>query len=349
MKEILLVVGAAALKEPRVEPWVRAEVRKRLQDSTVRAVLTGGTTAERWAATEAQDAGRASTELRFDAGRYENSKRVGNWLEPFAALNLDGRGWFNACDEVLVSMAKKAIAAGWKVKPLILHAEWSKEIFSDRELAFNAFDEELRLPRLDDGEEVYSVPPQPDVVWFDLETGGMSDKNYPIIEIGAVRTDPSHRHVIGTFETKLAVPAGMLVEYEAAQINGYTDDLWRDAPEASVALKSFLKWLPPSFVPAGYSVSFDMRFLRTAFSRYALPTPGWSDTTIDPLYTIRRTLKKRNLVENSQLATACEYYKIYNDTKHRALADAERARLVYLKLMGHEAESSIFPNKGNAI
>jgi DNA polymerase III epsilon subunit-like protein len=183
---------------------------------------------------------------------------------------------------------------------------------------------------------------RPDIVWIDLETGGTSPKQHPILEIAAVHSDPSSLGVLRVFETKIAVPQGFSVDARAAEVNGYNPIQWRGAPSVTEALTAFRAWLPEAFTAAGYNFSFDRRFLEHWFTRHEIQMPGWRGQDIDPMPTVRATLKKQGFMDNARLDSACHYYGIYNDVRHRALADAERARLVYLALLGKTATNSIF-------
>lgn len=361
MKKLLLVTGSRALADGSrsdAESWAKNILRTAMAGMDSRDVLlSGGATGpDYWAAQESRSRGIRTIELKLDGKRYDNDKIVGEWFDPKTAGRFSAQTWPLERNRVLIDSAVKSRDAGWKVTVLALVAPWSKTKGTGHTLLHAGLNGLLTEEHI--FEEAKFTPPAatpmieietPDVIWLDLETGGTSNRA-PIIEIGAIRTDSSSRIIRDVFETKLQVPAGMFVDPGAAAINGYDEELWSSAPLEPVGLKAFLEWLPKNhFAGAGYNHPFDRRFVHLGCSRYGLPKPLWEKhLPIDPLHKIRQLLKNRGKIQDAKLDTACDHLGIYNEVRHRALADAERARLVFLKLLGMSPEKSIFDSAQGA-
>jgi DNA polymerase III epsilon subunit-like protein len=266
------------------------------------------------------------------------------WVRPQVNFFFDGVPSFIKDNVAVVAAAKKAKDSGWDVRVLALRAPWSKTAGTDYTCS-KAEAAGLRIVPLSvemNGPETATKPlllHELDVIWCDLETGGRVESMHAIVEIGAVRTDPSHRHVLDKFELKLWPADGFVVDHGASLINGFSNARWsaNNAFEAREGLDKFLKWLPERFRFANYNANFDVRFLKYHAKVHGLPSMGIVGDLIDPLFTVRKTLKKTGVLPNAKLDTICEYYGIRSNDAHQALADAERARLVYLALLGKES------------
>ena len=344
MTRLLVVSIAPGLTiTDHAKAWVRGELQRRLSTLATKDVVVAGDE-DGWAmdAAKPRDRGIVHVELTVRGTRIENGTVVADWCPAddidFTAPEHRGK----RRNETFLEYAGRARAAGWDAGLLVIRGPGQPHDLGDHLVLSNTMG-----PGLPVHETVYEPPPPPgllDVVWIDLETGGTSQFKNPIIEIGAVRSDYSCRKVIAHYEAKLAIPPGMWVESEAAKVNGYTRTLWQNAAEASVVLAEFAAWLPAQFVPAGYNFKgFDARFLIYNFEKYGVKEPGWRfDKLIDPMPRIKSLKKHHGDMENARLTTACEHFGISNDVTHRALADAERSRLLYLKILDKEPESSIF-------
>jgi len=345
-RRLLLITGAICLTE-RVEAelWARGLITGAVSELDARdVVLAGGAPGpDFWGAEAARSHGVFRVELRLDGGRYEDGVFVRAWGSDEERARHGPKRWPLYRNARLVEAARKAAAAGWEVRVLAFYAPWATTHGTAhtadlaREAGLTVIDFKFEeWPVVDAGEA--RLP----AVWLDTETGGRSHKDDPLIEIGAVRADATHARPLATFETKLAVPPGMRVQDQARAINGYTPQAWRDAPAAPVALRALLAWLPARFVLCGYSVAFDRTFLRTNCARYGLAEPGWLPDAVDPMYTARKVLKRTGATESAKLDAVCAHLGIPSPARHRALADAERARLVHLALLGKKPEASVF-------
>jgi DNA polymerase III epsilon subunit family exonuclease len=155
-------------------------------------------------------------------------------------------------------------------------------------------------------------------VAIDLETTGLQPESDAIIEIGALKF--AGDEVLDTFETLVA--PGVAIPYRVQRLTGITAEKLRGAPplaEVLPRLRSFLGELPL----VGHSVPFDAAFLR------------------------RAGLARRNrLVDTYELASALlpglpsytlagvgAALGVVSPTYHRALADAQLSRDVFLALL----------------
>jgi len=184
-------------------------------------------------------------------------------------------------------------------------------------------------------------------VAFDIETTGLSSTKDRIVEIAAVKFRGTT--VLGTFSTLVA--PGIPIPAQSRSIHGITDDMVKNAPPPRKALSDFLEFVEDTVLLA-HNAPFDLRFVKAETKRHGLPFGA--RTTIDTLPLARRWFpgsKRHNL---SALAAHLE---LPAARAHRALADAQRVRLVFLagiakespnigldRLMGERARPSFARN-----
>lgn len=339
-RRMLLVSGSPELEwRDDAKRWGQKVIRDRMDGMCEWDILL--TSDEKgpneWALHEAQSKGVQRVSLQLTGSRYDN----GAFKEPWHDL-----GDYSMCGDSVkhelwsaatVKILTSAMVKEWDVSVLTLAMPTSKHAATGRLRNALPFDVLIH-------DEVFDASEfgPPEIVWIDLETGGTSYQQNPILEIGAIRTCDNGKTVISTFETKLSVPPELFIYPEAALVCGYKHDLWLDAPDTKVAMMNFLDWLPNrEWVPAGYNANFDQRFLDYHIKRLGLPLPKWMlDKTIDPLKKVLK-LKKGTDMVNAKLDTACERWGIPNDVTHRALPDAERCRLLYWAIMGVKLTSPV--------
>jgi len=340
----LLIISEPDEADRGMREWIDDLVRQSLSEMEGGAVIfsMNGTPPEWTRAAKARHVKTVS--LCNDGYRYDNLVKTKQWHptpEPETNEN-DLRTFLTVRNSTILSYAMKAREAGWATRLLSISASWK----TSHEVAHMAIHAELSGIRVT--QHVYTPPAaaRPDVVWIDLETGGMSSKDNPILQIGAVHADSSSRKVLRTFDTKLYPEKGLYMNSDSLRICGYEHHLWVGAPQAKDGLQQFLDWLPQTqFIHAGYNSSFDRRFIVDACARLQLPVPRWKEDKIDPQFTAKTLLKARGLTRTYKLDEVCAYYGISNEITHRALEDAERARLVYLAMLEKEPESSILKPK----
>lgn len=168
-----------------------------------------------------------------------------------------------------------------------------------------------------------------DYVLFDLETTGTSCKKDLIIEISAVKVKGGK--VIEEFST--LVNPGIPIPYYATAVNNITNEMVKDSPDISVALKDFLEFIGDN-VLVGHNInSFDMKFIyRMTMELYG--------QYIDNDYVDTLPLSRVCLPElrNHKLVDLAEYYNLSTAGAHRALNDCRMNQIVFENL-GKEFEN----------
>lgn len=161
---------------------------------------------------------------------------------------------------------------------------------------------------------------QPVRVAIDLETTGLHPEQDAVIEIGALKF--AGDTVLDTFESFVALPPGVPLPYRVRRLTGITPALLRGAPSLSELvphLRTFLGDAPL----VGHSVPFDAAFLRRASLARHNPLV---DT-----YELASALLPN--LPSYTLASVGAALGASNPTHHRALADAQLARDVFLALL----------------
>lgn len=163
---------------------------------------------------------------------------------------------------------------------------------------------------------------KPRYVALDLETTGLDPNEDEIIEVGAVAFDLDG--VLGEYHT-LVRPYRKL-SYHVERLTGIDPDELAVAPHfGSVALE-LLDFIGESAV-VGQSVSFDLAFL----ARAGIVPRGPVFDTFDLAQLVLPAAGEFSL------RSLCSLLGLDFPVRHRALADAEAARRVFLALRGHLA------------
>lgn len=102
------------------------------------------------------------------------------------------------------------------------------------------------------------------LLWLDFETSGLKPElGAEIIDLCATETD-REGNIVRSFHSK--VKPTRPVSQEAAAVNGYTEEKWRDAPAHAEVLERLRKEFPKGekkAIPAGWTVEpFDLSFVR---------------------------------------------------------------------------------------
>ena len=172
-----------------------------------------------------------------------------------------------------------------------------------------------------------------DLLFVDTETTGLDASKHELLEVAAIRTTPDAKTIISTFEAKLKPLHLETAEPKALQINGYVPEQWTDdlcmAPEL---VADALQKMAGDSVLVGQNVSFDEGFLSPLFTRLGM-RPPWGYHKVDtvslawPLYINNAELP------GISLEKLCRFLGVTSLPTHRAAADVEACRQVYLKLM----------------
>ena len=109
--------------------------------------------------------------------------------------------------------------------------------------------------------------------WLDCEFGGLDVEQHDITEVAVILTDYRLAELTRA-EWKVRARADRVSE-TGAQISGWTQAEWADAPGIRQVLSELTGLLPKrkTVVPAGQNVRMDVIFLERAFKACELPYP----------------------------------------------------------------------------
>lgn len=168
-----------------------------------------------------------------------------------------------------------------------------------------------------------SSPTEPIIV-LDFETTGLyPDNGDRVIEIGAVLL--RDQEIVDRFQS--LVNPGFFVNCEIENITGITNTMLSDAPPALEVMEKFVKFLDTHPLVA-HNASFDRSFLETELGHFGKNRPLNFGCTLQ----VAKRLYPD--VINYKLETLVRYKGIsVNDRFHRALADAEMAAELWVKII----------------
>jgi DNA polymerase III subunit epsilon len=156
---------------------------------------------------------------------------------------------------------------------------------------------------------------------FDLETTGLDAVKHEIIEIGAIRVhrDSTHHDTFQAFvKPKKKLPNKIV------QLTGITQEMLdRDGDALDEALRGFAAFVG-NLRLVSFNADFDMAFLHAATGACAMPP--FNNPVSCALLMARRAWPGRKTYRLTDLAKAGNLSSI---DQHRALADSQRALVVY--------------------
>jgi DNA polymerase-3 subunit epsilon len=164
------------------------------------------------------------------------------------------------------------------------------------------------------------------LIFIDTETSGLNPRRDCLISIGAVATDLRGYTIQGIFSQKVK-PTGP-VSAEAAAVNGYTPEGWRDATPVAQAIHELLVMAQDRIFVA-HNAPFDWGFIQAAMGHLKWPGDYHKVDTAALAWPLLLSGKVADL----KLATLGEYFGYSNPAEHDALADAKVCRIVYLSIM----------------
>jgi len=162
------------------------------------------------------------------------------------------------------------------------------------------------------------VRPEPVRVAVDLETTGLRPEQDVIIEIGAVKF--AGTRILDTFQSFVSISSPL--PYRIQRLTGIVPADLRRAPPLSALLAPLRAFIGPAPL-VGHSVAFDASFLRRAGLAQRNPL-------IDTYELASMLLPE---LPSYTLASVADALQIPASVNHRALADADQARAVFLALM----------------
>ncbi len=163
------------------------------------------------------------------------------------------------------------------------------------------------------------------IIVLDFETTGLYPNNGDrVIEIGAVLL--RGQEIVDQFQS--LVNPGFFINHEIESITGITNDMLSKAPPAPLVMEKFVKFIGAHPLVA-HNASFDRSFLESELDYFGKKRPLNFGCTLQ--------VAKRLYPEviNYKLETLVRYKEIpVNSQFHRALADAEMAAQLWIKIIG---------------
>ena len=168
-----------------------------------------------------------------------------------------------------------------------------------------------RLPAFDD-----------EMVVFDIETTGLSNRSCKIIEIGAVRIKGGE--IVD--EMDIFVDPECPIPEEITRLTSITDEMVKGAPKEEEAVRAFLDFAGDRMLIA-HNAGFDVGFIRVAAERHQLPFTNTYLDTVGLSKYVNPELKKH------KLNIIAEAYGLGDFHHHRAADDATvLARIFFVML-----------------
>lgn len=172
------------------------------------------------------------------------------------------------------------------------------------------------------------VPPIPsEYVVLDVETTGFKpEEGHVIIELGAQKM--AGQQVAAEFDVLVKPYRALDPEtVKFHESHGITPGLLEsEGREAAEVIPEFMQFIGDA-VLIGHNIPFDLGFLNAHLVK--LNQPALTNRTLDTL----ELAKKYLIIPSYSLASVAQYLQIPQSSAHRALADVETTRLVFLKLV----------------
>ncbi len=161
-----------------------------------------------------------------------------------------------------------------------------------------------------------------EIVVFDIETTGLSNRTCKIIEIGAVKIKGGE--IIDRMDI-FCDPEEHISE-EITNLTSITDEMVAGAPKEREAVERFLEFAGDSMLVA-HNANFDIGFIRVAAQRHSLP---FENTFLD---TVGLSKYVNPELKNHKLDTIVNHYKLGDFHHHRASDDAEVLARIFMIML----------------
>jgi DNA polymerase III epsilon subunit-like protein len=169
----------------------------------------------------------------------------------------------------------------------------------------------------------YSLGVQMNFLWIDVETTGRFADKHDIIQLACIPVINGKR---AQHFNEFCQPLNYeTVEQGAIDVHGITIARMKTFQTQADMLAKFVAYLKGfgvKFIIAGFNVSFDKRFLSSAFTKAGLENEFFSlfELQVHDTYSRAQSVKKLIGSENLKLATLAKHYKVAIDA-HEALSD----------------------------
>ena len=169
-----------------------------------------------------------------------------------------------------------------------------------------------------------------EMIVFDIETTGLSNRTCKIIEIGAVKIKDGN--IIDKFN--IFVDPETPIPEEITRLTSITDSDVMGAPKEREALEQFFAFVGDDMLIA-HNANFDIGFIRVAAERQEMP---FNNSYLDTLGLSRYVNPE---LKNHKLDTLVEYYNIGEFHHHRASDDAEVLAHIYIEMLNRLKKEGI--------
>ena len=161
-----------------------------------------------------------------------------------------------------------------------------------------------------------------EMVVFDIETTGLSNRTCKIIEIGAVKIKGGE--IIDRMD--IFVDPECPIPEEITRLTSITDDMVKGALKEKEAVESFLRFADGCMLIA-HNANFDIGFIRVASERNSIPFENSFLDTVGLSKYVNPELK------NHKLDTIVNHYKLGDFHHHRADDDAEILSRIFIIML----------------
>ncbi len=161
-----------------------------------------------------------------------------------------------------------------------------------------------------------------EMVVFDIETTGLSNRTCKIIEIGAVKIKGGE--IIDRMD--IFVDPECPIPEEITNLTSITDEMVAGAPKEKEAVEAFLSFANGAMLIA-HNANFDVGFIRVAAERHSIP---FENTFLD---TVGLSKYVNPELKNHKLDTIVNHYKIGDFHHHRASDDAEVLARIFIIML----------------
>ena len=169
-----------------------------------------------------------------------------------------------------------------------------------------------------------------EMVVFDIETTGLSNRTCKIIEIGAVKIKDGE--IIDKFD--IFVDPEEDIPEEITALTSITNEDVKGAPKEREALEKFFEFAGDCLLIA-HNANFDIGFIRVAAERQEMP---FNNAYLDTLGLSRYVNPE---LKNHKLDTIVNYYNIGDFHHHRASDDAEVLAKIFIEMLSRLKKEGI--------
>ena len=161
-----------------------------------------------------------------------------------------------------------------------------------------------------------------EMVVFDIETTGLSNRSCKIIEIGAVKIKGGE--IIDRMD--IFVDPECPIPPEITELTSITDEMVKGAPKEKEATEAFLRFAGDRLLIA-HNANFDVGFIRASCERNSLPFENTFLDTVGLSKYVNPDLKRH------KLDIIAKYYKLDDFHHHRASDDAEILAHIFFEMI----------------